>query len=257
MEKFKGRLFLVIDETRFFHPEFVQDLCNRFPDAFVGAAVVTKIPRKNSIQHYLIQNRHLLTFGEKYRLVCSEVLRRVQGLWKPTSVRAVLKKNGIPFREVRNGIHTPEMLQYIASQNPDILISSNSLIFKDSLLRIPRLGCINRHSSLLPSYGGLWPVFQALVHGERQVGVTAHKMDTGIDTGEILAQTSIAVGENQSVHDLYKICFARSAAVVEEAVWKCWNSEAAKEAGNYTPSYFTFPTEKHWREFRARKHRFI
>ncbi|WP_234313601.1 methionyl-tRNA formyltransferase [Streptomyces sp. NBRC 109706] len=57
-----------------------------------------------------------------------------------------------------------------------------------SVLRIPRHGVVNVHSSMLPKYRGPAPVLWAIRNGDTHLGVTAHRMDEGFDTGPILAQ---------------------------------------------------------------------
>ena len=68
----------------------------------------------------------------------------------------------------------------------NIIISSNSLIFKKELLSIPKICTINRHSALLPSYGGLLPVFQSFIHGEKFTGVSIHYMNNKIENNHDL-----------------------------------------------------------------------
>lgn len=62
-----------------------------------------------------------------------------------------------------------------------------------AVLDLPRLGCLNIHPSLLPRWRGPDPVFWAYRAGERETGVTVHRMDAGFDTGPILAQQSMVI----------------------------------------------------------------
>jgi methionyl-tRNA formyltransferase len=69
---------------------------------------------------------------------------------------------------------------------------------------IPKLGTFNLHASLLPKYRGAAPIEWAIVKGEKITGVTTFMIGDGIDTGEILLQTKIRIGEEdncKTIHD--------------------------------------------------------
>ncbi len=66
-------------------------------------------------------------------------------------------------------------------------------ILSPELLRVPRLGCINLHGSLLPSYRGAAPVQRALWDGCSGTGVTTMWMDEGIDTGDLILQRWVGI----------------------------------------------------------------
>jgi methionyl-tRNA formyltransferase len=74
-----------------------------------------------------------------------------------------------------------------------------------SVLRTPRLGVINVHSSLLPRYRGPAPVLWAIRKGDAEIGLTVHRMDEQFDTGPILAQRGgIALEEDVSPQRLWQ-----------------------------------------------------
>ena len=77
-------------------------------------------------------------------------------------------------------------------------------ILPPNILELPRHGCLNVHTSLLPKYRGAAPIQWALLNGDTETGVTIMKMDAGLDTGDILNQrtTPIAATEDaQTLHD--------------------------------------------------------
>jgi methionyl-tRNA formyltransferase len=77
-----------------------------------------------------------------------------------------------------------------------IVVWSYSMILPAAVLAIPRFGCVNVHAGLLPEYRGGHVVQWALINGERESGVTLHYIDEGIDTGPIIAQTRVPIGED-------------------------------------------------------------
>lgn len=97
------------------------------------------------------------------------------------------------------------LISKVKSINPDIIFSIYyRKILPKSLLRIPRLGCVNIHPSLLPKYRGPVPTAWAIQNGEKRFGITIHYMDDGIDTGDILVQKAFPILENETGYELYK-----------------------------------------------------
>ncbi|MCS3554735.1 MULTISPECIES: formyltransferase family protein [unclassified Sphingobacterium] len=255
------KVFLVIDETNFYQPNFINQLLQNREFEFVGCALVVSVPKKNNIERYLIQNMKFLTFAEILKLGFKKIkywtydkigFRKKNGFF---SVRKALEFHNTPFFTVKGDINEKSYLDKIRKVLPDIILSSNSLYFKEEIINIPKF-CINRHSSLLPSYGGLWPVFQALRNNEKFIGVSVHMMTKGIDEGRVLSQIKIEVLSTDTVDLLYQKCFNHSAEVCIRAMrGLCLNRYENIEKA--PQSYFSFPLNKHWCEFRKKGKRFI
>ncbi len=73
---------------------------------------------------------------------------------------------------------------------------------------------MNFHASLLPAYRGKHPLFWALRNGERRAGLTVHRMDAGLDTGDILYQVAVPTRRRDSVEMLYERVMDRSVSLV-------------------------------------------
>ena len=72
---------------------------------------------------------------------------------------------------------------------PDLIVVVDyGQILPPAILDLPRHGCLNVHTSLLPKYRGAAPIQWAIANGDRETGVTLMKMDAGLDTGGIIAQ---------------------------------------------------------------------
>jgi methionyl-tRNA formyltransferase len=72
------------------------------------------------------------------------------------------------------------------------------------ILKLPPLGCINVHASLLPKYRGSAPIQWAIIHGEEKTGVTTMLMDEGLDTGDILLQEETEIADEDNAETLGK-----------------------------------------------------
>ena len=99
----------------------------------------------------------------------------------------------IPVRTWKNVNHT-RCLEWIRSVNPDLNISvSFDQILKSDLLNTAPLGFINCHAGKLPYYRGRNVINWAIINNEKEVGITVHYVDEGIDTGDIVLQKAVPV----------------------------------------------------------------
>ncbi len=89
-------------------------------------------------------------------------------------------------------------------QSDFIVVAAYGQILPQSILDLPRHGCLNVHTSLLPKYRGAAPIQWAIANGDTETGVTIMKMDAGLDTGEIVAQRRTPIqpaDDSTTLHD--------------------------------------------------------
>ncbi len=88
---------------------------------------------------------------------------------------------------------------------PDIIVVvAYGRILPESVLKLPRYGCINAHASLLPLYRGAAPMQRAIMDGQSETGVTVMKMDKGLDTGDMIMKLTTPITDLdtlETVHD--------------------------------------------------------
>ncbi len=95
-------------------------------------------------------------------------------------------------------------LECIRDLQPDLfVVIAYGQILAKALLQIPKWGAVNVHASLLPQYRGAAPINWAILKGEKVTGVTTMMLDEGMDTGDILLQTEIPIGEEEATETLY------------------------------------------------------
>jgi methionyl-tRNA formyltransferase len=106
-------------------------------------------------------------------------------------------------------VYKPETLRDAASREPLVaaepdlfVVAAFGLIFRQRTLDIPRLGSINVHPSLLPKYRGASPIVAAIASGDRETGVALMVMDAGIDTGAVVSQERMLVGDDDTSESL-------------------------------------------------------
>jgi len=99
----------------------------------------------------------------------------------------------------------PTFFDRLSALKPDIIIVvAYGRILPESVLSLPKYGCINAHASLLPEYRGAAPMQRAIMDGKSETGVTVMKMDKGLDTGDMILtlKTPISDTDNlETVHD--------------------------------------------------------
>jgi len=100
-------------------------------------------------------------------------------------------------------IRAPEVEESLRSLQPDVVvIIAYGQIIPARLLTIAKYGWINLHGSLLPEYRGGAPIQRAIANGERTTGLTTMRIDTGMDTGDILLQREIHIGPKETAPEL-------------------------------------------------------
>ncbi|MFQ5670444.1 MAG: methionyl-tRNA formyltransferase [Acidobacteriota bacterium] len=112
---------------------------------------------------------------------------------RASPVRRSAAALGLPVR-TPEPIHSVSELAALARLGADLMVvAAYGQILTREVLALPRLGCVNLHGSLLPSWRGAAPVAHALLAGDPVTGVTLMQMDAGLDTGPVLAQARAAV----------------------------------------------------------------
>ena len=87
---------------------------------------------------------------------------------------------------------------------PDlIVVAAYGQILPKTILDLPKYGCLNLHTSLLPKYRGASPIHSAIAAGEKQSGITIMWMDEGLDTGDILMQAAVTIRRHETAQTLH------------------------------------------------------
>jgi methionyl-tRNA formyltransferase len=90
---------------------------------------------------------------------------------------------------VRRSPNLKSAVAWCRERQPDLILVYGTSILKGPMIRLPRLGVLNAHSSILPAYRGVFSEFWQTLHGRlKTAGVTIHSIDEGVDTGDLLVQ---------------------------------------------------------------------
>jgi methionyl-tRNA formyltransferase len=109
----------------------------------------------------------------------------------------------LPAGQIVNAV----LADLLRDEQVEILLNIHSLIvLSEAVLDAPRLGCFNLHPGPLPEYAGLNTVSWAIYHGERDYGVTLHKMSQQIDAGDIAYQACFDIDDRDTALSVYSKC---------------------------------------------------
>jgi methionyl-tRNA formyltransferase len=105
----------------------------------------------------------------------------------------------------------PDFVKELKSLNADIQVVVAFRMLPEIVWNMPPMGTINVHGSLLPQYRGAAPINWAIINGEKETGVTIFKLKHEIDTGDILLQKKVEIGDAETageLHDRMKVAGA-------------------------------------------------
>lgn len=116
----------------------------------------------------------------------------------PSRIKLAAIERGVPVEQPED-VNAPEGLALIRGYAPDLLVTAAyGQILSAELLAVPRLGGINLHGSILPSYRGAAPVARAIQHGDTESGVTVIRMTPRIDAGGMIAAARTPIGPHET-----------------------------------------------------------
>lgn len=119
-----------------------------------------------------------------------------------SDVKKFALERSLPVLQPVN-LKNPEFIETLRALEADLFIVIAFRMLPEAVWSMPPLGCFNLHASLLPRYRGAAPINRAIMNGENVTGVTTFFLKHEIDTGDIIDQRMIAIGENENVESLY------------------------------------------------------
>ena len=176
---------------------------------------------------------------------------------QPTPVKLQAMEYGIPvYQPVK--LREQENVDIIRNYAPDaIVVAAYGQILPESILNIPKYGCVNIHASLLPKYRGAAPIEWAIMDGEKETGVTTMYMAKGLDTGDMIEQAVVPISDDDTGETLTEKLAASGAELILSTLTKleagtavrtpqddsqsCYASMLTKDMGDID---FTRPAEQ-------------
>jgi len=115
--------------------------------------------------------------------------------------------------EAVDDVNARDFVEAYRARKPRLgVVAGFSTIFKSPLVSAPELGTLNCHAGRLPQYRGGSPLNWQILNGEKEAGISVIRMDDGIDSGDVVAETTIPIGAEDDIatlHEKANACFAR------------------------------------------------
>jgi methionyl-tRNA formyltransferase len=125
-------------------------------------------------------------------------------------------------------LKNPEFIDTLQALKADLQVVVAFRMLPEIVWSMPPLGTMNLHGSLLPKYRGAAPINWAVINGEKETGVTTFLLQHAIDTGDMLFQAKISIGENATAGEIHDELMEVGANLVLHSV-------NAIKAGDYKP----------------------
>ncbi len=121
----------------------------------------------------------------------------------PSPVKQIAVAAGLPVLQPLKA-RDENFIVGLRSLQPElIVVAAFGQILPATILELPRHGCLNVHTSLLPKYRGASPIQAAILNGDAETGVTIMKMDVGLDTGDMIAQRATPIRDEDNAATLH------------------------------------------------------
>ncbi len=163
----------------------------------------------------------------------------------PTEVKAAALNHNIPVfqpESLKNG----ELIPVLNELKPDIIVVvAYGRILPDYVLGYPKYGCINMHASKLPKYRGAAPIQRAVIDGETETAATVMLMDEGLDTGDILVEKILKIGDDETSGELFDRMTVAGGEVLCEALKNIETITPKKQEGEPLYAHMITKEEAH------------
>ena len=122
-----------------------------------------------------------------------------------------------------------EFIETLRGLDPEVIVvAAFGQILPESILNMPKYGCINVHASLLPKYRGAAPIQWSIIDGEKETGVTIMYMEKGLDTGDMIDKVEVAITPEDTGATLHDKLAEAGAALILETLTKLENHTATR-----------------------------
>ncbi|BDI19086.1 methionyl-tRNA formyltransferase [Nostoc cf. commune SO-36] len=144
----------------------------------------------------------------------------------PSPVKAIATAHNLPVWQPERVKKDTETLAKLKELDADVfVVVAYGQILSSKILKMPKLGCINVHGSILPKYRGAAPIQWCLYNGEMETGITTMLMDVGMDTGPMLEIATTPIGLLDNTQDLAERLAAIGGDLLVETLLKLERQE--------------------------------
>jgi len=162
----------------------------------------------------------------------------------PTAVKTAALELGLDVAEPED-LASPQTVAFLKVRKPDVIVvAAYGKILPEEILKLPAMGCVNLHASLLPRHRGASPISEAILSGDEFTGVCTILMDKGMDTGDILLQRKVPVEKEDTAGSLHDKLLEPGADLVVQTLKKMSEGAIRLAPQDHTQATYTRPLSK-------------
>lgn len=218
---------VIFTRTGFHHTYFISRLQERFDISCVVRESYPQKRKENLFLNNLFRENPLKgikdrLFLKKFHRMYSAGFRyhKALGEYLKSPFDVMEEKPGTEYLNVPCGhINSEDFASFLADMKPDVIAVLGNSVVKSHIISIPSTAMINLHSGLSPYYRGTWSYGWPIVNGEPEyIGATVHRVDAGIDSGEILYQTKPRLVESDDLNTIFLKVISEGTELVADAI---------------------------------------
>ena len=221
------RIFIITMDDPLQTRKFIKYIIDHKKSDIIGLAVPKgdrlTIGKKRSKFVYLLSLLLIMglpAFAKNFWITITDKIKKKlakTGFAKDPSIQAYAKSAKIPVWNIQTP-NSKKFRKELTRQEPDIVINQSQCIIKKDLLKIPKIGILNRHNALLPKNRGRLTPFWVLYKQEKETGVSIHFVEEGIDSGDIVVQKKYSVTPEDTFNSLVKKNYELAPKALAEAI---------------------------------------
>ncbi|MEN0046088.1 MAG: methionyl-tRNA formyltransferase [Bacteroidota bacterium] len=178
-----------------------------------------------------------------------------------SAVKKYALAQSIPILQPKN-LKSAAFLEELRALNANLQVVVAFRMLPAVVWAMPECGTFNLHGSLLPKYRGAAPINWAIINGEKETGVTSFFLKHKIDTGDVLFQESLPIGENETAGEVHDRMMELGAIVVLKTVQAIENDDYETKIQEDTlatkaPKIFHETCEIDFHQSTAQVHNFV
>ncbi|NJD36161.1 MAG: hypothetical protein FIA96_15250 [Betaproteobacteria bacterium] len=244
------KVFIFCTTENIFHPAMFHNILVNHRDEIVGAAIFPGLA-STSLARTLNKAYRIDGLGFLPKLVGHYLKNRFHCWFDSPPYYSTVDKVFAVFRLPCyrfDSPNDPAVADLMRQLKVDVIFNNQPRRLGASILTVPTLACINRHTSELPFYRGIEPVFHALRERQPHIGVSIHTMTADYDAGKVIAKVTFS--PEKSVYVCYKKAFDLSSELFSQALANLSHNIDFGTICAATTNYYTEPSPQEIREFR-------
>jgi methionyl-tRNA formyltransferase len=180
----------------------------------------------------------------------------------PSPIKNYALEHNLPLLQPEK-LRDAQFIAQLQALHADLQVVVAFRMLPAVVFTMPPLGCINLHASLLPQYRGAAPINWAIINGDTETGLSTFYIEQDIDTGKILQQTHLSIGENETAGELHDRMMQAGAQLLLDTVNNIKNGTTRAFAQPHipdmrpAPKIFSETCQINWAQPAPKIHHFV